>query len=360
MKYTLKQLDEQTARIAFESRLPYNSKNRPVIATLCSHACKDGFLAHGLAIGLEEDLHNALIIHVKRRDLVVIKEMARGRRSFSWKFFRIDKNFRPQLLDLPDREPATGNEWMNLLEVQGRTDSNPKLDDDRLRNFMADTHPDWLGHIVARQIDLWRAKTPAALLKFAPWSLTEEEIAFWIRQSPAMVLEYIKLRLSAIQLESCILACPEVAIQFAFECLTTSQLADAVINHPSVILEHAAGKIPHDMLRLCAAAAPSSAFFARGKMPPVEQAILLARGYAFSWQAQFGFPDPDMHEELLTSLENHSSEWLASHNNSCASIFEQLFHHHKLVIPPESLLRLIEVMPANQHEFLVKALASNV
>lgn len=360
MKYTLKQLDEQTARIAFESRLPYNSKNRPVIATLCSHACKDGFLAHGLSIGPEEGLLHALLIHVKRRDLVVIKEMARGRRAFSWRFFRIDENFQPQLLDLPDREPATGNEWMDLLEVHERTDSNPQLDDERLRNFISDPHPDWLEPIVSRQIDLWRAKTPEALLRFAPWSLTAEEIAFRVEKSPSMVLEHLKLRLSEIQLESCILACPEVAIQFAFECLTTSQLADAVINHPSVILEHAAGKIPRYMLRLCAAAAPSSAFFARGKLPPVEQAILLARGYAFSWQAQFGFPDPDMHEELLTSLEKHSSEWLACHNNSCALIFEQLFHHHKLVIPPESLLRLIEVMPANQHEFLVKALASNV
>ncbi len=360
MKYTLKQLDKQTARIAFESRLPYNSKNKPVIATLCSHACKDGFLAHGLALGPEAGLLHALLIHVQRRDLVVIKEMVRGRRAFSWKFFRIDEDFRPQLLDLPDREPATGNEWMNLLEVQGRNDSNPQLDDERLRDFMADAHPDWLGHIVARQIDLWRAKTPEALLKFAPWSLTDEEIAFWVRQSPATVLEHLKLRLSEIQLESCILACPAVAIQFAFECLTTSQLADALINHPSVILEHAAGKIPHDMLRLCAAAAPSSAFFARGKLPPLEQAILLARSYACCWQAKFGVPDPDMHEELLTSLESHSSEWLASHNNSFASIFERLSHHHKLVIPPESLLRLIEVMPANQHEFLIKALAPSV
>ena len=99
MKYTLKQLDKQTARIAFESRLPYNSKNKPVIATLCSHAYKDEFLARGLAIGAEGGQHYALLIHVKRRDCVVIKEMAKGRRAFSWKFFRIDENFRPQALD---------------------------------------------------------------------------------------------------------------------------------------------------------------------------------------------------------------------------------------------------------------------
>ena len=359
MNYTYHPIDEQTGRIVFETRHPYNSKNKPLVATMNSHAYKDGFLARGLSIGAEKGLHHAMLIFVERRDVIVVHEMAPGRRAFTRTYFRVEDNFQPQNLNLPDRE-LTSTEWLKLVEDQERVEFNQDLANVRLRNFMSDgSHPYWLARCVGRQVAQWRAHNPEALLRFAPGSLREGEILEWVQNAPALALEHLKERLSQSQLAQCVSDCPDAAIQFAFEHLTTSQLADAVIKTPKILLEHAADKVTHDVLRQCADAAPCAAFFARVKMPPAEKSILLARSYKHCWQAKFGIAEIDMHEELLDSMFDYPDEWLLTHHHSCALILKNLSHYHKLVFLPEHLLRLVEVMPS-QRGYLVKALAPSV
>lgn len=358
MNYTYQQIDEHTGRIALESRLPYNAKNRPTIGTMNFNSTKTGFQVRGSTIGPVEGFRCCLLHpSVMRGDLLFVKEMVPGRRAFSWRFFRVDAHFEPQPLDLPDREP-TSHESLSLVEVMARPTTDQESVDRRIKDFLAGPQPNWLTEIVSRQITRWRTGNPEALLRLAPWSLTRQEIIPWVKIAPGMALAHLANRLTTSQMDHCVCACPTAAIQFAFEKMTAIQVSDAVVNLPKVILEHAAAKISDDDLRTCSEAAPCPAFYNRLGVPPMQTAIMLSRSFGCCWLSRFGLTDSELHEEIIISISEYSAEWLAAHGGRCASIFERLWEDQKLRIEPKHILQFLHVMPADQHEFLTTALAA--
>ena len=358
MKHTHQQIDQTTAMIAFQF-LPHanGSGYRPGIDRIYFNRVKDPVVVPGFVLGPDDGSPCALIVEVQRRDLVVIKEKVGGTSSPTRLFYRVDDNFEPQALELPDREP-TYEEWYSLIEVYGAGDTSQAAADDGIRALMADSrHPDWLAEIVARQLARWRAEAPGLLFRFAPTSLDDDEIPRCAEEAPQVAIAYLKDRLSEAQLARCINAHPKDAIRFAFEKMTSLQIQNAVQNHPTELLKHAAGQLSHAQLRTCAVAAPYDAFCVRSGLPAERQAILLARSFDCSWMAKFGHPDPALHAEILNSLMDDPDEWLACHGNDCALIFQKLWRHVKLEITAKHMLILLRVMPPAQYPFLVKSIA---
>ena len=165
--------------------------------------------------------------------------------------------------------------------------------------------------------------------------------------------------LSDAQLERCMRICPDVVIRLAFVNLTASQQAAVAIDHPELILRHAGSNASADCLRSCASAAPCAAMAVRAKFPSGVRPILLARSFAFCWQGHFGYPDPELHREILESLFTDPDEWLLAHNGSFPAIVNRLWKHHKLALLPRYLTQLLAAMPFQQ-EAIVSSVAPSI
>ena len=165
--------------------------------------------------------------------------------------------------------------------------------------------------------------------------------------------------LSDAQLERCLSICPEVVIRLAFVNLTARQQAAVAIRHPELILRHAGSYASADCLRSCAAAAPCTAMAVRENLPVGVRPILLARSFAFCWQGHFGYPDPELHREILKSLFTDPDEWLLAHDGSLPAIVNRLWKYHKLALLPRYLTQLLAAMPFQQ-EAIVSSVAPSI
>lgn len=359
MNYTHQQIDETTARIAFQFMSQANGSGcQPAIDRIYFNRASDPVIVPGFVLGPDGRTPCALIVDVKRRDLIVIRESVHGIGPPTRSFYCVDDSFRPQALDLPDPGP-TYEEWLSLIQVSTGGDTGKEFVDDGIRAFMADSgHPDWLAQIVARQLGHWRAQEPELLIRFAPTSLGDDEIPRCVDEAPQVALAYLKDRLSDAQLARCIAKCPKDAIQYAFEHLTSLQVEEAVMNHPKDLLHHAAGQLSPAQLRSCATSAPYDAFCMRSGMSADRQAILLARSFDCPRMNEFDLPYPELQVEILNSLMDYPDEWLGCHQNDCELIFKKLWNYAKLKITPKQMLIFLRVMPEDQYEFLLKSMAA--
>lgn len=360
MKHTYQPTDNLTGIIAFQSTFPCDSLAPPRIFTINLDARGRRNFVRGLTLGAEDGFHCALFVIVQPRDLVAIEERIPGEKSITWRLFRVGSNFQPLAHSFFNRRPSP-KEFASFVQLN--TTAAPDRDEiiKITRNFMAAPHFEWLQQAINRQIGTWReTNNRRSLMLFAPWGLTADQIARWVEKGPAMALAHLKNRLSKQQLARCVDACPQEAIQYAFESMSEAQVCNGVANFPKEVLQHAAAKISDDQLRACSSAAPYTAFALRPKIPSKKHAIMIARSYECCWMAKFGFPDSDMHSEMIQSLIAYPAEWLACHKNSCSLIFEGMGGFHRLEVQPNHLLQLLEVMPSNQHTFLKQCLALRI
>lgn len=352
--HTSKAINETTGRIVFESSASLVSDKKPEIARYYIDKLRSPNISRGSVLGRESRRTCALVINVRRGDIISIRETIRGLQDYQWRHYRIGDNFQPLALDLTNRR-ITVDEFVGMTKASDGEDV-PQIDLSKktMREFIAETHPDWLNQILIQQFAHWRTNKPASLFRLAPSHMTESDLRICVRKEPFLALAHSKHRLSKRQLARCVRASLKGAVMYAPEMLTPSQIKESIYEHPKETIRHVWDKLTVEELRLCATNHPYTAFKMRIKMPLEKRAIMLARSYQYSFLADFGKPLAPLHAEIVDSLTHYPDEWLCCHNNDYGQIFRGLKIHVKLEVNAKVCTALLEGMHEDRKELLAR------
>lgn len=352
--HTSKAINETTGRIVLESSASLVSDKKPEIARYYIDKLRIPNIYRGSVLGRESRRTCALIINVRRGDIISIRETILGLQDYQWRHYRIGDNFQPLALDLPNRR-ITVDDFLGMTETcDGEHVPQIDLSKETMREFIAETHPDWLNQILTQQIAHWRTNKPASLFRLAPSYMTDSDLRNCVRNEPFLALAHSKHRLSKRQLARCVRASLKGAVMYAPEMLTPSQIAESIYEHPKETIRHVWDKLTVEQLRLCATNHRHTAFKMRIKMPPEKRAIMLARSYQFSFLADFGKPLAPLHAEIVDSLTHYPDEWLCCHNNDYGQIFCGLKIHVKLEVNAKVCTALLEGMREDRKDLLAR------
>jgi hypothetical protein len=153
MTYTHKKTGEKTGRIVFESSSFLVPVRKPEIVRYDIDKSGNPNVTRGVILGRQAGKSCALVIDVRRRDIVSIRENICGLTDFSWRYFRVDDDFQPLPLNIPNHR-ITVAEFEVMRESYDSVDV-PQVDlsEEFMRSFLAEPHPEWLAHILTRQIN---------------------------------------------------------------------------------------------------------------------------------------------------------------------------------------------------------------
>ena len=324
MKHTHKQIGENTGRIVFESSVFLVPDRKPEIVRYAIDKSGKPYVTRGAVLGRQSGKPCALVIDVRRRDIVSIRENICVLTGFSWRYFGIDDEFQPLPLSLPSRRITVAE--FGSMRGTYNDGGVPQVDlsEESMRSFLAETHPEWLDHILTRQINYWRVTKPASLFRLAPAHMTENDLRNCVRKEPFLALAHSKHRLTKGQLAACVRGSLRGAVMYASEMLTPEQLEESIYEHPKEAILFVWNKLTDGELRICASNHPFTAFRMRVKMPPEKRAIMLARSYQYTFLANFGKPLPGLQEEIIDSIIHYPDEWLRCHNNDYGKLFHGL------------------------------------
>lgn len=354
MNHTHKQIEEKTGRIVFESSAFLVPDRKPEIVRYDIDKSGNPNITRGAVLGREAGKSCALVIDVRRQDIVSIRENILGLTGFSWKYFKVDDEFQPLPLSLPNRRITVSE----FVDMSGSCDddgvSQVDLSEKSMRSFLAESHPDWLDQILTRQINYWRATKPVSLYRLAAAHMTENDLRNCVRLEPFLALAHSKNRLTKRQIAGCARKSLKGAVMFASEMLTAAQLKESIYEHPKETLRHVWDKLTVEELRLCATNHRYTAYKMRIKMPPEKRAIMLARSYQFSFLADYGKPHALLHAEIIDSIMLYPDEWLLCHDNDYRKIFDGLKTHVDLNNRSKIAMTIFAGMADNHRHLLAR------
>ena len=325
MKYNVRKTTRTTAIIAFEAmhlpgcRPPEIQRSLPSMLDLALTSTGD-------LLGLEEGKHCALIIEVRANDLICIKATNPRTDRARYTFFRIDPNYRPLRLAVPDTK-LTLNQYNKLLQVNRAVDFEPQSTDERLRKFVGMKHPPWLQRIVDRQLTEWQRHDPDNFYNCAPLPWVECDIHSLHKIAPFAALARFKDRLNRSQLTMAMRNSPKGAVIHALELIPSIDRHDYLANNAKAALEFVADRLTDAELGIVANIEMYTAFSRRARMKGRRRAIMLASSYCISFLAGRAQSRPALQSEIRRSILAFPAQWRASDPHGFKSIMRGLHQY---------------------------------
>lgn len=317
-------------------------------------------MSQGAVLGREAGRTCAFVVQVRAHDLITIREKLLEVEDHRWQYFRVSPGFELLPLDLPNR-CLSKRECSKLLEVIDPVElDQTALDDDGLRRFFAQRHPDWLQEIAVRQITHWNGNKPDKYFRYACTEAAEQEIPRCVRESPFEALARFQHLLNKAQLALCLLNCPKAAVMFATDKIPPLKRETYLMDHAKEALLFAADNLSDKELGICASIEMFTALQCRTWMAPDRRAILLANSYLVSFFATRGGPLSALHEEILKSIVEFPSQWSSSDSGGFPSILYKLKKHVALEIDPMLISKLLEKADPEDRKVLADFIASSM
>lgn len=358
MRYSIRKTSGTTARIAIESSPSLDPSRKPETWRFFPGDTSAAEMSKGAVLGRETGRTCAFVIQVRRHDLICIREKLLGVEDHRWRYFRINQEFEPHGLDLPNR-CLSKRECSQLLEVTDHLElEQTDFDDDALRTFFAQSHPAWLQEIADRQIDHWDRNKPDKFFRFA--ESAGREIPRCVIESPFAALARFQHLLDKSQLDLCLLNCPKAAVMFATDKIPLHKREDYLIDHAREALLFAADKLSDTELGLCASIEMFAAFHYRSWLAPDRRAILLANSYLVSFFATRGGPLSDLQDEIRKSIIEFPRQWSSSDPDGFPSILNKLKKHVEMEIDPMLISELLEKADPKDRKLLADYIISSL
>lgn len=358
MNYNKRQINRTTARIVFQ----YDDKRYPTkfLKIWSIRKNYDGSIsrAEGIVLGPNRHHTRALVVKVKQGDTIVIFQQTPQNNLGFLSEFKISETF----------EPITGNvERLRemgaaLLFEQIRIDNDPssRIEELDLKLLFQSRNPEWMIRIMSEQLNYWRDRSARKFLNVAPRNIVIENLRLLVHYNPRWALEEFKALLTREQVLTCIRKDPSAGMNFAFESIPRKLRKLHLLAHANHLLENCLELLTNSELRVCAKAAPRTAFLVRDQMPPRRRSIILARSFGVVWHTLIGTPRSNFRKEAIESLSEFPQEWLDASGNGFEEIFRKLEHLLGIMLEPFEIQRLLVKMNLRGQSELAKYISSHV
>ena len=358
MKYNIRKTTRNTAILAFEAfhspefRPPEIKRYLPKIRDFVAATTGD-------VLGLQENKPCALIIEVRIYDLITIRDTHPQSGHSRYTNFRIDRNFLPVRLAIPDRcLRLTG--YDKLLWVNRAVDFIPQTRDQRMRVFFSRKHPKWLQRIADRQLTEWRRMDADKYFNYAPIHKVARYIKRLPEMAPYAALARFKSYLSPQQLAKCIRHSPGGAVTYAMDDIPPLAREDYLVNNAKEALEFAADKLTDHELGIVSRIEMFTAMSRRYRMSGRRRAIMLASSYCMCFVAGNAEPLPALRNEIRKSLLAFPAEWRASDPYGFPSILRGLQTYVKMGFDYNLILALMATVGPQERQELAGIVAGMI
>jgi hypothetical protein len=361
MNHIIKPMDGTTARIAFEFNKGFRNWRKLAIGRIYFFGSSRLVICRGALLGRDPGKPSALILDVRKRDLISVMERSACDGNFTWRFYRIGHNFEPEPLDLPS-DSFRLDDLRDHIEL---SDLNPDVQvdccDNLLKDFLAEPHPDWLAEILDRQIQHWRAHHPERFYRLAPSRSTEQEFYDCCQKFPLLTLGNFQDRLSTEDVYWLAQRSLKGAVMHAFHVLTDAQIKKAIDEHPGEMIRHAAAKLTDRQLRTCIHKEPQVAFHCRWTLPSRRRAAVLAIAYPGCFLHYHDNPGRALHWEVIASITKHSDVWLSIHKHKgFEAVFDGLRRYLGMKVDSRALWEMFGGMDSEIRPLLSRYIAKYI
>ena len=361
MKHHFTPLTPNTARLVIESVEPFQPWKRLTISRLSFGPSRFALPVLGAVLGRDPGRSSAMILDVRRRDLVVVlSKICKGGGQTAFRCFRVTNDWKLQSFK-PDPDRVKNEGLEHLVEVTDQGPA-PQVDScsETLRDFLAEAHPWWLEEILERQVTHWRSFKPEQFFRLVPSRATPGEFVQCFLNHPLIALANFKSKLTKKQLKSCIRRSLKGGVMYAFDELTPAQIRKAEADHPDELIRFVGEKLSDSQLRRLAEVAPWAAFRHRLWVAPEMHAFLLSSSYRFIYRFNRFTSKAELNEEIIRSITDFPAVWLTQHGNDFGTLLLALWLHLELAIPLSRLAEMLVSMPAQQRGPLVSYLADAI
>ena len=346
MKHTIQKTDSETARLIIEWQPLHGKAIRPCVIRYCldHEGCLDW--EQGAVLGFHPARPCALILLVRRGDLISIGQKIIGGGKASRIHYQIGPDYELLRFEIPDSNKTNLGIRARLLPAVSRLRQLPACDDS-LRDFLADgNHPQWLTPILARQKRKWRKNRTAKLYHLVPTEVADQEIPNCVAAAPGAALRFFRDRIDSNELRQCIGRDLETAVLYAMNEMSETQLDRACLELPTLLLKHHASKLSDERLILCVSLDPFEGFRIRNQLAP----HLHARVLACTLGLPFGLFDSGdlsgLPSEVLHSFLNFTQAWVNAFDGNYQRLLSTLMRHRGTRSASDFLLHLLKHVPA--------------
>ena len=358
MKYNIRKTTRNTAILAFEAfhspgyRSPEIKRHLPNMRDLVATTTGD-------VLGLDEGEPCALIIEIRVADLIAIRDIHPRTGHSRYTNIRIDRNFLPVRLAIPDGSlPLARHD--KLLWINRAVDFTPQPTEQRLRGFFARKHPQWLQRIVDRQLIQWRDQDPHSLHNYAPITEIERDLERLPEIAPYAALARFKDYLSPEQLAQCIRTSSKGAVIYALDEIPALAREDYLVANAKEALEFVADKLTDKELGKVAKIEMWTAYSRRERMSGRRRAVMLASSYCISFLAGNAESLPALQDEIRQSLLDYPAQWRASDPHGFPSILRGLQTYLKMGFDYNLILALMATVDSEDRLELAGIIASMI
>ncbi|MEO8616885.1 MAG: hypothetical protein ABI600_17220 [Luteolibacter sp.] len=361
MNYLIENLDDHTARLVIRWKPNKNTTRRPSLRRHSIDSDGKWMTLPGSAFGFDRTKACAIVINVRRGDVISLSHRAENRTNMQWSHFRITRMFEMETIQVENRELQPADCDSHLFPEAALPISQLANCDDALRNFLAKPKsPAWLKTAISRQLDVWRRNMPGKFLDLAPSWATADEVANSVEINPFAALRFFKDKLSADQVDRAVRLSIEGGVLFAFERLTPAHMRKALRECPGTLLANRSDSLNDEQFEHCARFDPFVGIKMRNQVSAARHAILLARSYTLAYPRSDGPALSAFQAEIVESLINYPEAWLRAHQDNFRYLIESLGNWTHIRIDQNLLQALLVGMPKEHQPMVERYLAESI
>lgn len=311
-------------------------------------------------MGKEAGKPCALIVLVRRNDVICTRENIVGAIDPKWNYYRIGNHFELIPMEFPNRCHSRKEIGVILTNRDLREPYEMEVSDYDLEKFFSQRHPHWLHAIARRQIFHWEQNKPKNFFRFAPSEAAGKDIGRCVTKAPCAALARFQDRLSANQLAHCLPRAPAAAVIYAFEKIPVEKRRIYLLDYAKEALLHSASRMSDEELGFCASLDMFTAFRCRIRMGPERRALLLAYSYLIIQFENNGTSLASLQSEIRASITEFPAQWRASDPGGFLSIFEGLSEYVSMSLDTETMTKLMRKTGGADRLEIAQLIASKI
>lgn len=365
IRYSMRKASPETARLSIRSSDFLDPERKPEVWRFFLDQANVANMHRGACLGKEAGKPCALIVMVRRNDVICTRENIVGAIEPRWNYYRIGNHFELIPMELPNRCHSRKEIGVILTNHDLREPYEMEVSDFDLEKFFSQRHPHWLQEIARRQIFHWEQNKPKkffrfAFIPFAPSEAAGEDIGRCVTKAPCAALARFQDRLSAKQLAHCLSRAPAAAVIYAFEKIPVEKRRTFLLDHAKEALLHSATRLSDEELGFCASLDMFTAFRCRTKMEPERRALLLAHSYLIIQFGNNGASLTSLQSEIRASIMEFPAQWRASDPAGFSSILEGLSKCVGLSLDTETMTNLLQKTEGADRLEIAQLIASKI
>lgn len=322
MNYNIRKTSQRTARLAFQILDEKCPTRFLKIWRIRKNPDSSISRAEGITIGENPNNSRAMVVMVRRGDVVVIVQQMPGDRACFLRHCKIAASFAPIAEDHRKLKERNAGALFENIEIE--SDRSSGLRETELRLLFGSRSPTWLHEIVEKQLDHYREHSVKDYLKLAPNHRIISELQLVVNYDSLRSLRDYKKHLTDAQIKRCIRKDPTAGMRYAFESVPRTLRRKHLVTHATHLLTNHLHQLTAAELRTCSKKSPQTAFLVRDRLTLRLRSIILARTYGVAWHTLIGDARFPFRDEILLSLTRHPEEWLAVAKNGFEEIFRRL------------------------------------